>query len=118
MSTLHTFQPTVIVTPREDGRYDVEFDWSDAYIGGHDPETEHEADEEHPDREHAVSAIDRLRLSLPATYVTPAAIEIVTHEMRPCGHPADLCPAPGCCTDCGQSLAWDGSGGYEHARTA
>lgn len=37
------------------------------------------------------------------------------HEMRPCGHPEDICPSPGCCTECGGELEWDGSGGYRHA---
>lgn len=36
------------------------------------------------------------------------------HEMRPCGCPEDICPAPGHCTECDQRLVWDGKGGYGH----
>lgn len=89
----HTFQPIVTVTRCEDGTYAVEFDWSDAYIGGadwKDPDA-HEHDTEAPGSDDACRAVDAYARTLPASVTIPAA-----PPREPCTRLAhDTCPACG-----------------------
>jgi hypothetical protein len=57
------FTPIVNVTRREDGRYDVEFDWADSYVG----------DTEGPDVEAACEALDAWVKRQPKTVIVQPA---------------------------------------------
>ena len=55
--TRHQFTPIVTVTLREDGRYEVEFDWTDSYQGGY---TGDDIDLDYkPESEAVIDAVDQ-----------------------------------------------------------
>lgn len=65
----HMFQPFVCVLRRPDGRYTIDLDWSDAYLG----ENTEDGWDDRGNGQPAQDAVDAWRKTQPATYVIPAA---------------------------------------------
>lgn len=65
----HMFQPFVCLTPRPDGRFAVDFDWSDAYLGENTEDGWNDRGNGKP----ACDAMDAWVRTLPAQFVIPAS---------------------------------------------
>lgn len=77
----HVFNPVVTVTLREDGRYRVQFDWSDSYQYAFDTDTESELSESEafPECDLVCAAVDSWVTDRHPIIIPPADSRVREH---------------------------------------